>query len=221
MAGWLNFSDPSRSVAPRDAPRCVFFSAAVSHFPCPHLAFGCWGKGCPAPKLLGNSGRIRRNMADARAAWLIFSDPPRSVAPRGAPWCVCLSAAVAHFPASPLGCWGRGCLAPKILGNFGRVRHNMADPRAGWGDFSAPPRSVNFLGAPRCVFLSVVVSHFPSSPFGCWGRGYTAPKLLGNFGRIRQYMADSSAGWLNFSAASRAVALRGDPRCSEVSFLLQ
>ena len=44
--------------------------------------------------------------------------------------------------------------APKLLGNFGRIRQNMADSRAGWANFSVPSRSVAPRGAPKWVFLA-------------------------------------------------------------------
>ena len=160
------------------APRGVSF--CMRWFRIPHLPhLGVWGVGRPARKLLGNFGRTLQDMADSRTGWPNFSAPSRSVAFLGILRCLFVCGV---FASPPFGRWRRGCQAPKFSGGFGRIRQNTADSRAGWPNFSFPSRSVAFRGAQRCVFLSSVVSHFPSSPFGCLGRGCPAPKLLGNFG---------------------------------------
>ena len=47
-----------------------------------------------------------------------------------------LSAVVSYLSPPPIGCWGRGCPAPKIFGNLRGIRQNIADSRAGWLNLS-------------------------------------------------------------------------------------
>ena len=88
--------------------------------------------------------------------------------------------------------------------------------QGGWGKCrrSATPRGVPW-GSDVCL-ASAVVSYFPPSTIRWRGRGASGAKNIMKFGRGRQNMADSRAGWLNAGAPSRSVAFRGAPWRSAV-----
>ena len=195
-ADWLNYSAPSRSVAFRVVPRCVFCIRWLRVFRFPQLGVGNSGWGWPARKISGNSGEPPRNMAELRADWLNYSAPSRSVAfrvvPRfahlpavGAVLFLCCSAEL-HRPSThpPTEIGRKKRSGPKSLRNFTHGRQKPKGSKGDWSNFLSiicVPWCVALLQSGVCCFCSYACRRPPR--LGWPTRYFACAKMSSSSGR--------------------------------------